>query len=92
LILKRLQTRPLDYFKQFYADTAVFGSAAATVCGLDFYGEDQVLFASDAPFDPEKGPGYIRQTINIIEELDLSPETRQKIFQDNAIKLLRLQL
>jgi aminocarboxymuconate-semialdehyde decarboxylase len=92
LILKRLQKRPLDYFKQFYADTAVLGSAAATVCGLDFYGEEQVLFASDAPFDPEKGPGYIRQTINIIEELDISPETRQKIFQDNAIKLLRLQL
>ena len=36
-VLKRLKRRPLDYFKDFYADTAVFGSRAATVCGLEFY-------------------------------------------------------
>ena len=55
--LKRsLSKRPLDYFKQgFYADTAVFGSDAATVCGLAFYPHDRVVFASDCPFDPERG-------------------------------------
>jgi predicted TIM-barrel fold metal-dependent hydrolase len=92
LILKSLKKRPLDYFKQFYADTALFGSVSGTKCGLDFFGVDQVLFASDAPFDPEKGPGYIRQTIKIIEELDLTPKARTKIFQDNAVQLLRLKL
>ena len=65
LVLKRLKKRPLDYFKDFYADTAVFGSKAATLCGLEFYGSDRVLFASDSPFDPEKGPGYIRDTLRI---------------------------
>ena len=35
---KNMKKRPLDYFKQdFYADTAVFGSKPATVCGLAFY-------------------------------------------------------
>jgi aminocarboxymuconate-semialdehyde decarboxylase len=58
-VLKRLKKRPLDYFKGFYADTVVFGSASATRCGLDFFGAQNVLFASDPPFDPEKGPGYI---------------------------------
>ena len=42
-----LKQRPIDYFKMFYADTATFGSLGATRCGLDFYGTDRCLFASD---------------------------------------------
>ena len=86
-VLGRLKRRPFDYFKDFYADTAVFGSKPATECGLDFYGPDRVLFASDCPFDPERGPGYIRDTIAIIESLDLTPENRDKICFRNAEKL-----
>jgi aminocarboxymuconate-semialdehyde decarboxylase len=89
-VLKSLKKRPLDYFKQFYADTALFGAVSGTKCGLDFFGADKVLFASDAPFDPEKGPGYIRQTIKLIEDLEISPEDKTKIFQDNAVRLLKL--
>lgn len=84
---KSLKKRPLDYFKDFYADTAVFGSRAATVCGLEFFGVDNVVFASDSPFDPERGPGYIRETIKIIDNLDLSPEARDKIYFKNLEKL-----
>jgi uncharacterized protein len=90
LVLKRLKKRPFDYFKMFYADTAVFGAVPATKCGLEFYGVDNVLFASDCPFDPEKGPGYIRDTIKIIEELDISDSDREKIFSGNAKRLLKL--
>lgn len=92
VILKRLKKRPLDYFKQFYADTAVFGSVSATRCGLDFFGSEHVLFASDSPFDPEKGPGYIRETIQIIETLDITDQERKQIFQDNAQRLLKLDV
>jgi predicted TIM-barrel fold metal-dependent hydrolase len=90
VLLKKLKKRPLDYFKMFYADTAVFGSVAATRCGLSFYGADNVLFASDSPFDPEKGPGYIRETIKILEGLDISEADREKIFSGNAKRLLKL--
>jgi predicted TIM-barrel fold metal-dependent hydrolase len=90
-LLKRLKKRPLDYFKEFYADSAVFGSRAATVCGLEFYGEDRVLFASDCPFDPERGPGYIRDTIAILESLALSTQAREKICHRNAEALLGLK-
>ena len=89
-VLRGLKKRPLDYFKDFYADSAVFGSRSATVCGLDFYGADKVLFASDCPFDPEGGPGYIRDTIAIIESLALSDADRNKICHGNAVKLFRL--
>jgi len=90
VILKQLKKRPLDYFKMFYADSAVFGSAAATKCGLEFFGADNVLFASDSPFDPEKGPGYIRETIKVITELPISDTDKQKIFEGNAKRLLKL--
>ena len=90
VLLKQLKKRPLDYFKMFYADTALFGSVAGTKCGLEFFGADNVLFASDSPFDPEKGPGYIRETIKIIEELHISDEDRNKIFEGNARKLMKL--
>ena len=51
-VLQRLKRRPIDYFRLFYADTALFGAAAGTTCGLSFFGVDHVLFASDAPFEP----------------------------------------
>jgi predicted TIM-barrel fold metal-dependent hydrolase len=90
VILRQLKKRPLDYFKMFYADTALFGSVAATKCGLAFFGADRVLFASDSPFDPEKGPAYIRETIKLLEELPISDSDRRKIFEGNARRLLKL--
>jgi len=86
-LLASLHRRPYDYFKMFWADTAVFGSRAATECGLKFFGADQVVFASDAPFDPEGGPLYIRETLKIIEALDISDTDRRKIYQGNAERL-----
>jgi predicted TIM-barrel fold metal-dependent hydrolase len=90
-VLDRLKRRPLDYFKDFYADSAVFGSRAATVCGLEFYGPDKVLFASDCPFDPERGPGYIRDTIRVLESIEMPEEDRRKISYGNAEKLFGLK-
>ena len=89
-ILKQLKKPHLEYFKMFFADTALFGSFSATKCGLEFFGVDNVLFASDCPFDPEKGPGYIRETIKIIDTLPISETDRQKIFEGNAKRLFRL--
>jgi predicted TIM-barrel fold metal-dependent hydrolase len=86
-LLASLRKRPYDYFKMFWADTAVFGSRAATECGLKFFGTDQVVFASDAPFDPEGGPLYIRETLRIIDTLDIAETDREKIYQRNAERL-----
>jgi len=90
VVLKKLAKRPLDYFKMFYADTALFGAYDATVCGLRFFGTDHVVFASDAPFDPEKGPMYIRETIAIVDRLPVSDDERERIYWRNAAALLKL--
>jgi uncharacterized protein len=87
---KSLKKRPYDYFKDFYGDTAVEGARAATVCGLEFFGADHVVFASDCPFDKEKGPGYIRDTIKVLNSIPLSNAEREKICFRNAEKLFGL--
>ena len=89
-LLKRLKKRPYDYFKDFYGDTAVEGARAATVCGLDFFGAEHVLFASDCPFDKEKGPGYIRSTIAVIESLGLSAADKEHVCHGNARRMFGL--
>ena len=89
-VLKGLKKRPIDYFRMFYGDTAVFGGYDATVCGLNFFGADHVLFASDAPFDPEKGPMYIRETIAILDRLPIPEVDRAKIYWQNAVALMKL--
>jgi aminocarboxymuconate-semialdehyde decarboxylase len=83
-----LSKRPIDYFRMFYADTAVFGAAPALRCAIEFFGIERMLFASDSPFDPEKGPGYIRATIENIESLGLSDADREQLYEGNARAVL----
>ncbi|MDP6172964.1 MAG: amidohydrolase family protein [Rhodospirillales bacterium] len=78
-----------EYFKSFYGDTAMFGGRAGTVCGLDYFGADNVLFATDMPFDPEAGQ-FIRETIAVIDSLDISDDDRAKIYYKNAEAYLKL--
>ena len=91
LVKHSLKRRPLDYFRMFYGDTALFGAMAPLECGIAFFGIDHVLFASDMPFDPEKGPGYIRETIRALDATTLAPADREKIYEGNARRLLKLK-
>jgi uncharacterized protein len=87
-LLKSLKKRPLDYFKQdFYADTAVFTSDAATELGMSFYPLEKIVFASDCPFDPEKGTMYIRETLRIIDALELTKEQRDQVYFGNLERI-----
>jgi aminocarboxymuconate-semialdehyde decarboxylase len=89
-LLKSMKKRPVEYFKHFYADTALFGAGPATKCGLEFFGVDNVLYASDMPFEPAPGL-YARETIRCVEDLDVTKEQREKIYRGNAERLLKLQ-
>jgi len=89
-LLKELKKRPFDYFKMFYADTALFGAYEPTVCGLKFFGVDHTLFASAAPFDPEGGRQYLRETVAVIDRLPITNDERERIYWKNAATLLKL--
>jgi predicted TIM-barrel fold metal-dependent hydrolase len=87
---KGLKKPPLEYFKLLHADTAVNGELHALRCGHEFFGTRHSIFATDAPFDAEKGHGLIRDTIASIDALELTPADRQAILSDNARKLLKM--
>ncbi|MBV9427802.1 MAG: amidohydrolase [Bradyrhizobiaceae bacterium] len=83
-ILPSLKRPHLDYFHDFYGDTAMFGGVHGIRCGLEFFGPDHVVFATDAPLGP------IRATIASIERLELSEAGQRKLFAGNAAKLLNM--
>src|ERR1051325_6965485 len=77
-VLSSLRRPHLDYFRDFYADTALFGAGNGLICGLDFFGADRVVFATDAP----RGP--IAKTIAAADALNLEAGAREKIMRMNA--------
>jgi predicted TIM-barrel fold metal-dependent hydrolase len=91
LVETPLEGRPIDSFRKFYADTAVFGAPHALRCALDFFGVDHVLFASDMPFDPEPGQ-FIADTIADVDSLELSEDDRTRLYEGNARELLGVEV
>jgi predicted TIM-barrel fold metal-dependent hydrolase len=89
---RRLDGNPVEHFRRFYADTAVSGWTPALECGLAFFGSERVLFGTDMPFGGENGAANVRETIAAVNEMKVTEETRQKIFEGNARRLLRLRL
>lgn len=85
-----LKRHPLDYFKMLHADTALSGEVHSLRCGHAFFGTSHSLFATDAPFDAEKGRGLIRDTIASIRALGLPQHETEAIFEGNARALLKL--
>jgi len=85
-----LKKHPYDYFHDFYADTITIGSVPALRCGLDFFGADRVLFATDMPFDTQGGRKYVELALEAMERLEASKEDKDKIFEGNARRLFRL--
>ena len=52
---ERLKKSPADYFRNFYADTALCGARAATICGLEFYGPDH---------------SYLHRTVHLTQRME----------------------
>jgi predicted TIM-barrel fold metal-dependent hydrolase len=89
LVESELDVRPIDAFRRFYADTAVFGAPHALRCAYEFFEAEHMLFASDMPFDPVPGT-FIRDTIADVEALDIPAAERERIFEGNVRDLLRV--
>ena len=79
-----LRRPPLDYFRMFYADTAMHGAVAPLRCGIEFFTANNVVFASDAPF------ASIGKCIAAVERLGLDAATERKIHHGNAARLLNM--
>lgn len=77
-----------EQFGKFYGDTAREGSPRLLEDGLEFYGEDQLVFATDYPFGPEKGRGFMRSEVETVEAMDVSEQVREKVFGGNIASIL----
>ena len=62
----------------------------ALQCGLDFFGTDRVMFATDMPFDTQGGRKYIEVALRAMEQLDISAADKAKIFEHNARRVFTL--
>ena len=91
-ILDNIHGQPMDYFKGFYADTAIYGNTAGLMCSYDFFGVQHMVFGTDMPFDSQFGQKFIGETIKSIEEMAISVAEKKMIFEDNARGLLHLDL
>jgi len=84
-VLSSLKRPHLEYFKEFYADTAMFGGTYGLPCGLEFFGADRVVFATDAPL------AAIPVHITALDGLNLDAAVRRKIMVGNAELLLNMK-
>ncbi len=82
-VLSSLKKPHLEYFKQFYADTAMFGATLGIECGLKFFGIGHTVFSTDFPFAPT------RETIDAIAAMEFTDTDRQALCQGNAEALLK---
>ncbi len=87
-----LTKAPIEYFKMFYNDTALYGSTPGLMCAYAFFGADRLLFGTDLPYDSQLGDRLTRETINSVEQMDIPDFEKKKIFEDNARELLRLPI
>jgi aminocarboxymuconate-semialdehyde decarboxylase len=88
-----------EVFRKFYNDTALYGNTAGIMCAHAFFGCDHILFGTDAPFEPDLvytllGPqfGLTQTTIDSVERMTIPDAEKEKIFLQNALKLLRLSI
>jgi uncharacterized protein len=84
-IVGALKDEPIEYFRRFYADTAMFGASHAVRCAVEFFGPGHVLFGTDMPLG---GPNVVADTIADIASLGLPAADEAAIFARNATRLL----
>ncbi|MDG6933613.1 MAG: amidohydrolase [Nitrososphaerota archaeon] len=83
-----LGSSPQEYLMKLYYDTAVGGSEPSLKCGLQTFGAERIIFATDFPWGPKGGIDRISSYPEHMYRLDLSAEELNRIFYVNVEKLI----
>ncbi len=80
-----IKHEPLHYLKMMYLESTCYHAPGAR-CAIDTVGVDHFLFGTDSP------PLFVlkREGVDLINKLGLSPEEKDKVYYQNAKKLLKL--
>src|SRR5262249_60850115 len=76
---------PASYLSPLYLDT-VSPHPPAVQCAVDTVGVDHVVYGSDFP----PVPIPLKRSVDVVHQLKISKEDKQKILGDTAAKLLGL--
>ena len=82
---ERLTKPPSEYFREVYLDTVSLHPPALSLA-CEFQGTDKILFASDRPW------WSLKRAVESIRELPLPARDKERIFSENALRLLRIPL
>jgi predicted TIM-barrel fold metal-dependent hydrolase len=87
-----LTKHPIQYFKKFYADTALTGNTAGLMCGYAFFGSENMVLGSDYPYQggAEGSELKLKETIDSVNSMTVSNDVKEKIFTANALRILQL--
>jgi predicted TIM-barrel fold metal-dependent hydrolase len=80
---ERLRKPPSEYFREVYLDTVSLHPPALKLA-CDFHGTDKILFASDRPW------WSLQRAVESILDLALPRRDKERIFSENALRLLRI--
>lgn len=81
----KLPHDPSVYLRRMYTDT-VSPHSMGMRFAIEYYGIDHVMYGTDYPcWDPAT-------CLRLIEEITLSDADRQKLFHDNAVRILGLKM
>jgi len=87
-----LKKHPLDYYRMFYTDTANAGTTPGLMCCYAFFGPQNMLFGTDAPYDGWDGDRATSSIIQSIEKMEIPKKEKEMIFSENAKRLLHLKI
>ncbi|MCL4517618.1 MAG: amidohydrolase, partial [Thaumarchaeota archaeon] len=88
--VKLSKPRVTDYFREFYYDTAVGGSASAIKCGYDVFGSKHLLFSTDYPWGPDNGRARLASYSKILKGIGFPKDDLFDIQEGNARQLFGL--
>jgi predicted TIM-barrel fold metal-dependent hydrolase len=79
---------PPENLKRLYVDTApgTRSSGMIEAC-IEAYGAGQVLFGTDYP----SAYDWLKAGVSTIQKLNIDEETRQKLFSENAARLMKIK-
>ncbi len=83
---------PIEHFRKFYNDTAVYGSTPALECAYAFFGARHLLYGTDAPLGPRFEFGLTEETIESIEKMGIPEAEKAMILAGNAREMLSLSI
>lgn len=74
-------------FKKFYVDTAILGNSKALDFAIDYFGEDHLVFGTDAPLGIMPA-GATKEIIEAIDNMNVTQDVKEKILKNNIMNLI----